>query len=185
MNTPVASGFDQIVDGISYVAMGQWVQNANQPANNGALQSLTAYAFGYETPAANMPASGTATFKGYGGGTVYKPVGAEIQSTTVAGEASFSVNFSSGQVTGSFTKMQVAPSQAWNDVSLTATVAAGTNRFNGTTAATSAPGTPMSLSGSATGNINGAFFGPAAQNLGAVWSLSDGTGSALGTFVAK
>jgi hypothetical protein len=42
----------------------------------------------------------------------------------------------------------------------------------------------MSLSASATGHIDGAFYGPAAQNLGAVWSLSDGTGSALGSVVA-
>ena len=72
----------------------------------------------------------------------------------------------------------------WNDVSITANIAAGSNTFNGTTAAASAPGLPMSLSGSAVGKINGAFFGPAAQNLGAVWSLSDGTGSAIGTVVA-
>jgi hypothetical protein len=103
----------------------------------------------------------------------------------VEGSASFSANFGSGQVTGNFTKMQAPGSQAWNDVSLTASISAGTNRFNGSTAATSAPGTPISLSGSATGQINGAFFGPAAQNLGAVWSLSDGSGSALGTVTAK
>jgi hypothetical protein len=42
----------------------------------------------------------------------------------------------------------------------------------------------MALSGSATGHIDGAFFGPAAQNLGAVWSLNDGSGAALGTVVA-
>jgi hypothetical protein len=38
----------------------------------------------------------------------------------------------------------------------------------------------MSLSGSATGHLDGAFYGPAAQNVGAVWSLSDGMKSALG-----
>jgi len=74
--------------------------------------------------------------------------------------------------------------QPWNDVSVAGTIAMGTNKFSGTTAATSSPGTPMSLSASATGHIDGAFYGPAAQNLGAVWSLSDGTGSALGTVVA-
>lgn len=182
-NSNLVSGLDQITDGYSYVAMGTWLHRANQPANTGTLQSSSAFVFGYETPGANMPTSGTATFAGFAGGTVFKPSGTDIQNTFVSGSASFSANFGSGQVTGSLTKMQYGPQ--WNDVSVTATIATGTNRFNGTTAATSAPGTPMSLSGSATGNINGAFFGPAAQNLGAVWSLSDGTGSALGTVTAK
>jgi len=184
-NTNLVSGLDQVTDGYSYVVMGLWAQNANQPANSGALQSSTAFVFGYETPAAAMPSNGTGTFAGFAAASVYKPAGTDIQTSYVEGSASFSANFGSGQVIGNFTKMQAPGSQAWNDVSLTASIAAGTNRFNGSTAATSAPGTPISLSGSATGQINGAFFGPAAQNLGAVWSLSDGTGSALGTVTAK
>ena len=182
-NTNLVSGLDQVTDGYSYVVMGSWYNRANQPANSGTLQSTSAFVFGYETPAANMPSSGTATFTGFAGGTVFKPVGTDIQNTYVSGSASFSANFGSGQVTGSFTKMQNG--SPWNEVSATASIAAGTNKFNGTTAATSSPGTPMSLSGSATGFINGAFFGPGAQNLGAVWSLSDGTGSALGTVTAR
>jgi len=182
-NSNLVSGLDQITDGYSYVAMGSWLHRDNQPANSGTLQSSSAFVFGYETPAANMPTGGTAAFNGFAGGMVVKPVGTDIQNSYVSGKATFSVNFGSGQVTGSFTNMQYGAQ--WNDVSATASIAAGTNKFNGTTAATSAPGTPMSLSGSATGNINGAFFGPAAQNLGAVWSLSDGTGSALGTVQAK
>jgi hypothetical protein len=182
-NSSLVSGLDQITDGYSYVAMGTWLHRANQPANSGTLQSSSAFVFGYETPAANMPSAGTAAFTGFAGGTVFKPVGTDIQNTYVSGNASFSVNFGTGQVAGNLTNMQYGPQ--WNDMSVSASIAAGTNKFNGTTAATSAPGTPMSLSGSATGTINGAFFGPAAQNLGAVWSLSDGTGSALGTVTAK
>jgi hypothetical protein len=109
----------------------------------------------------------------------------EIQEAYASGTPSISVNFGSGSVSGSFTQMRMSNSlQPWNDVSVAGNIAMGTNKFSGTTAATSAPGTLMSLSGSATGSINGAFYGPAAQNLGAVWSLSDGTGSALGTVVA-
>ena len=73
----------------------------------------------------------------------------------------------------------------WNDVSFSASIGTGTNRFSGTTAATSAPGTGFSLAGSATGTINGAFFGPAAQNVGAVWTLGDGSISAIGTIAGK
>jgi hypothetical protein len=69
----------------------------------------------------------------------------------------------------------------WHDVSVKANIAPETNKFSGTTAVTSQPSpSSFSLTNSATGHINGAFYGPAAQNLGALWSLSDGTGSALG-----
>ena len=57
--------------------------------------------------------------------------------------------------------------------------------FAGTTAATSAPGTQGSLTGSAIGTFAGLFFGPAAQELGAVWTLSDGTATVIGTIGAK
>jgi len=74
--------------------------------------------------------------------------------------------------------------QPWNDVSVGAAIAAGTNRFGGTTAVTSSPANSFSLKPSAAGSVNGAFFGPAAQQLGAVWTLSDGTISALGSVTA-
>jgi hypothetical protein len=133
-----------------------------------------------------MPTSGTAVFSGPGAvsGPIFKTVGTDIRAAGVVGNASISVNFGSGAINGSFTNMVSNAQQPWNDVSVTANIATGTNRFNGTTAAASAPGTPMSLSASAVGKINGAFYGPAAQNLGAVWSLSDGTGSAIGTVIA-
>jgi hypothetical protein len=147
--------------------------------------------FGYETPAAAMPTTGTASFSGTADATVFKTVGGNILGTSVDGRADVSVNFSSGQVTGALTHMQqfdgLSPSGylPWNDVSLSASIATGTNRFSGSTAATSAPSSTFSLLGSATGHVDGAFYGPAAQNLGAVWSLSDGSASAIGTITAK
>jgi hypothetical protein len=63
-------------------------------------------------------------------------------------------------------------------------IAAGTNKFSGATAITSTPQGLFTLSGSADGSINGAFYGPAAQNLGAIWTLSDGTKPAIGGVVA-
>jgi len=179
---------DDYTAGLSYAVMGTWVQRANQPSNTGTLQNVAPFVFGYETPQSAMPTTGTAVFSGEQGlaaATIYKPMNGEIQAANAWGTPSISVNFGSGSVSGSFTHMQMVNSQQpWNDVSLAGNIAMGTNKFSGTTAAMSAPGTPMSLSASATGHIDGAFYGPAAQNLGAVWSLSDGTGSALGTVVA-
>jgi hypothetical protein len=182
LHSSLASGLGQYIDGLSYAVTGFWIQR--QTVNSPPLLSDSEFVFGYETPQAAMPTSGTAVFSGGAQASVYKTVGTEIQTTGAGGNASISANFGSGAITGSFTKMQTLSNQSWNDVTLTANIATGTNRFSGSTAAASSPGTTMSLSGSATGSINGAFYGPAAQNLGAVWSLSDGTGSALGSVLA-
>ena len=183
-NVNLVSHLDSFTDGLSYVVMGGWAQR--QPANSANVQNSDVFVFGYETPQSAMPTSGTAVFSAVGGveATIYKPVGTTIQAASADGNASISVDFGSGAVTGSFTKMQISSTQLWNDVSVNANIATGTNRFSGSTAAASSPSGSMSLSGSATGHIDGAFYGPAAQNLGAVWSLSDGTGSAIGTVVA-
>jgi hypothetical protein len=141
-----------------------------------------------------MPTTGTASFSGTADAMVFKTVGGNILGTLVDGRADVSVNFASGQVTGALTHMQQFDGLSysttsgylpWNDVSLSASIATGTNRFSGSTAVTSAPSSTFSLLGSATGHVDGAFYGPAAQNLGAVWSLSDGSASAIGTIAAK
>ena len=186
----LTNGRFSILTGLSYVAAGVWGQAAS--LNTYSLQSNGVFVFGYETPQAGMPTSGSAVFSGpeTATATVYKTVGTEIRGTNVEGIASISANFGSGTINGSLTQMIETTAstgtspEPWNDVSITANIATGSNRFSGSTAAASAPGLPMSLSGSAVGKINGAFYGPAAQQLGAVWSLSDGTGSAIGTIVA-
>jgi hypothetical protein len=187
----IVNNIDGFTFGYSYVAVGGWEQRAG---NNGPVQSSTALSFGYETPSSALPTTGTATFTGLASANVFKPVSGTIAEASIVGSANLSATFSSGQVTGTLTQMKqwdgVSTSTSpftflpWNDVSLNASIAPGTSRFSGTTAATSAPGTGFSLAGSATGHIDGAFYGPAAQNLGAVWSLSDGSGSALGTIAA-
>ena len=186
MNSNAAGGGDsgQPIYGLSYVVTGGWWTRPSGTNNPYALTNTGVYVFGFETPQAAMPASGTAVFSGGTLATIYKTVGMEIQSGLVGGNASITANFGSGAINGSLTQMMVTNTEHWNDVSVTANIATGSNRFSGTTAAASAPGQPMSLSGSAVGKINGAFYGPAGQQLGAVWSLSDGTGSALGTVLA-
>jgi hypothetical protein len=179
---------DEPTYGLSYVVLGNWAQTSS------GLTSYTRFLFGYETPPAAMPTSGQATFSGYADAHIFKPdSGGGIQATWATGNAAFSADFVTGKISGAFTNMTYAtgvgtPSFSaaipWNDVSVNANIAAGTNRFSGSTAATSAPQNSFSLTGSATGRIDGAFFGPSAQNLGAIWSLSDGTASAFGGVAA-
>ena len=169
--------FDSAVQALDYVAFGSWQWGSSEPGNAGH------FVFGYETPPASMPVSGTATFSGAWEGELFTPkAGQPIQVGDVGGNASFSVDFLSGKISGALTAATSGGSygialQPWNDVSVSAAIAAGSNRFSGTTAAPSSP--------SASGTISGAFYGPAAQQLGAVWTLSDGTSSAIGTVIAK
>lgn len=177
------------IQALSYVAFGAWANPAPSATQTGG-GSASAFVFGYETPAAGMPNVGQATFTGSSQAKVFLPIsGATIQYVNVTGNATFSVNFASGNIAGSFTGMQytpTAPSSAlpWNDVSVSGAIASGTNMFKGTTSVTSSPANSFSLKPSATGNLTGAFYGPTGNNLGAVWTLSDGNASAIGAVVA-
>ena len=180
---------DGFTSGFSYVVMGSW----DERPTKGALQSSTQFAFGYETPRASLPQTGIASFYGPAYGSVFKQQNGTIIEAQVGGSANLQADFSSGQVKGALVSMQQGSGLntqpniplKWNDVSFNASIAQGSSRFSGTTAATSAPGTGFSLAGSATGNINGAFYGPGGQNVGAVWTLNDGSISALGTLMGK
>ena len=165
--------------GLSYVALGTWRQPS---AGAGTNTTDTYFVFGYDTPAVMMPTTGTATFSGQTGFNLYQQSGGQVLSSFGAGKANFSVDFASGNVTGAFTQQWAGG--PWNDVSVNASIAAGTSKFSGTTGVTSAPVGPFTLKASATGHIDGGFYGPAAQNIGALWSLTDGTTTAVGGVAA-
>jgi len=187
---------EQIAYQMNYVSFGVW--SFGYPRNSDVTRDFVPlagsadiptqlfYAFGYETPASSIPISGTAAYRGTG--TVGGRVWTTMNFGDLGGDASFSVDFASGKINGALTKVTASSYDVtwpWHDVSVVANIAAGTNKFTGATAASSQPPpttlpSGLNLTNSATGHINGAFYGPAAQNLGALWSLSDGTGSALG-----
>src|SRR6185369_7764199 len=152
------------------------------------------FLYGYETPATAMPTTGQANFFGGASVDVFAPADGHILESDLGngpiwGNASLSVNFSSGSITGALTNMRTVGNPVvtfpWNDVTVNASIAAGTNKFSGTTAVTSAPQNMFSLKASATGSINGAFYGPAAEELGAIWTLNDGAISAIGAVTAR
>src|SRR5207237_9131773 len=119
---------------------------------NDSSSPLFSLLFGIDTPAAEMPVSGQATFSG----SVRGIVGPPEKGADLYGSANFLADFASGKITGAFSKMTYYTGAGtssfsgpipWNDVSAQASIAAGTNRFSGSTAVTSAPSTPLSLSG--------------------------------------
>ena len=181
---------------VSYLSFGVWGFSNIAGEGRTQVQSgapLIEYLFGYETPPPAIPATGQASFAGRANGWVFAPVNGRVTEASFGGEANFSADFASGKLTGAFTGIKHSQALGpvlgapWNDVSVSASIAAGSNRFTGSTAVTSAPvsSSPYILSGSATGHIDGAFFGPSAQQIGAVWTLSDGTAAAIGTVSAS
>ena len=182
---PLRNNPDAPIQELSYVAFGGWdkIVQGSPPQ-----ESFTHFVFGFETPAASMPTSGMANFTGYTEGQVFQPIsGQTILTQDLQGNASLSVDFASGKISGALTGMSYydgTNNQPWNNVSVSAAIAAGSNRFSGTTAVTSSPAGSFSLKPAAAGSVNGAFYGPAAQNIGAIWTLSDGNMSALGSIAA-
>jgi hypothetical protein len=174
------------VQTFDYVSMGLW---SILPTGNPLVSSNAAFGVsGYTTPSASMP-TGTATYGGSVIGLVGVPQGGSPTAAALTGRSSLSVDFTTGEITGDLTGMVATPlaggtPEPWNTVALSATISGAT--FAGTTSVASMPASgAFLLASSATGNVNGGFYGPAGQGIGAVWSLYDGVNSAFGTLVAQ
>ena len=155
----------------------------------GDLSKRGFFVAGYETPANAMPITGTANYSGYASGSMFRPMSSKdalpcsCQEVGVQGDAFFTANFGARTVTGELTNMYRVwwDESPWNHVTFNSTIAG--NGFSGTTRVTAAA--QLGMGANATGTIEGRFFGPSAQEAGAVWTLFDGTNAAIGTLVGK
>jgi hypothetical protein len=195
----ILSTWGSFADPLDYVALAGW-QFSNPAGSQPSVKINGVGVFGYQTPAAAIPVSGTASFSGPATANFYNVTGEAITNLIAFGNGALSVDFASGKISGQF-GLLLSDVRAggdlnwpWNTISVSANIAAGTNAFAGTTAVASPPGPcgcsgrspelqtlPVVLDSSATGVIAGAFYGPAAQNLGAVWSIGDSHLTVLGT----
>lgn len=180
------SGYDDL----DWTRAGRWIVSTDW---NTVTNGQGAFIIGFETPGQAMPLSGTATFSGRAEGTVFNSSNDRLAIDLTGGTALLTADFAALTLNGTVTGLSARdavngiPTGApvpWNDFSFTSTITA--NSFSGNTLVTSAPGGITSLTGSAAGTIEGKFFGPAAQEAGAVWTLYDGTGAAaIGTLTGK
>ena len=181
---------------LDWTRAGYWSTGGVWDYFEGPLTHRGVFVTGYQTPAGAMPATGTATYSGLARGSVYYPALGSGQllckcgETFVEGNASFTANFGTRNLSGSLTNMTVAhpwddtaPRVPWMDVGFSSTITG--NGFSGTTWVTAAGNSHVPLGLNATGTIEGRFFGPAAQEAGAVWTLFDGTNSAIGTLTGR
>lgn len=174
---------------LDWTRVGAWETGGNKWDYDDSFGRSAVFVTGFETPNAGMPTIGTANYAGVVQGTVFFHPGYGSQSThcfcglsSLAGDASFTANFGTRNVSGSLTNM-TADSNPWNNIAFNSTITG--NAFSGTTSVTSVPGGEASLAANATGTIEGRFFGPSAQEAGAVWTLFDGTNAAIGTLSGK
>jgi hypothetical protein len=178
---------------LNYTMFGGW---SYTPAS-GNTSYLGQVVTGYGTPTANVPTSGNATYTGTGTviGAYFVPSGTHaIEAGTISGDASLNVNFSNNSANGNFTNMQAkalgsTTTTPWNDVSLSGslsmTTGPGAAAFvDGSTTTTGNTGA-AGFSSAAHGTFHGALYGPAAQEVGGTWTLSETGGGgklAFGTF---
>jgi len=199
--TPVVlSGGGQVsaaVATLNYTLLGAWTYT---PTSGGGYLGMVVT--GSSTPSAGTPTTGSASYSGTGGvaGAYFVPTGSgTIQGGTLTGNVSLNVDFAANSFSGSLSNMTATASAngsgstPWNNVSLTGTVSrgAGPAFLNGSTSTSGAPGGAgiAGFSNAATGSLSGAFYGPAAQEVGAQWTLyeptSGGGKAAFGVFGAK
>lgn len=174
--------------GLAYTSFGTWTL---APCSNSA-SCAPAYVgtFGgsqseaYQTTV--LPSTGTATYTG--GATGFVAQGGEA--ARFYGTSTLTANFASGAVTGGVSSITAydigsdAALGAVNNIGITATIA-GTG-FAGVTTTTGPAGNAFDTTG-ATGTVNGAFYGPNAQEVAGVFNLQGGANGTtlLGSFGAK
>jgi hypothetical protein len=166
---------DPTAVGWNYQTFGVWNKNISATEFQ-----VGAFSIGSPTPASAVPLTGLATFVGLATG--FYVANDQTPYVTVAG-MNADVNFgarSIGFSTSDTVRADLATATPTLDPGLnlsgTFTYSAGTNQFSGplTTQNTS-------LSGSGTGQ----FYGPNAQELGGVYSLTGSGGNMLGAFGGK
>ena len=136
---------------------------------------------GFQTPSGSVPTSGQATYLGNGTngavqGLIFTQEAPYHPPGTIAGSSSsFSVNFASGQVTGSLSNLTATPvsgaPQSWNQINIAATLSGAI--LSGTTSTPAQPGGSLGFGTGSIGKFDGALYGPSGEELGAVWSLKD------------
>jgi hypothetical protein len=179
---------------LDWTRAGWWAADQAQSVwdYGGDISLRGAFVAGYETPASAMPTTGTATFQGGAVGSMFSPASTSnglpchCAESSLGGTATFTADFGARSLDGTLTDMGVlvgwdGDTVPWNDVAFTSTIAG--NGFSGTTRVTSAPAGAMGMN--ATGTLEGKFFGPSAQEAGAVWTLFDGSKAAIGTLSGK
>ncbi|NKJ03019.1 hypothetical protein FHW92_005130 [Novosphingobium sp. SG707] len=160
---------------LTYVSYGQW-----RSTSASTQVSDRAFIYGQLTGTGLMPTTGSATYTGIASG---RGVGAtsSTDAYTLSGTSRFDVNFGTASLTSSVSGTLL--NTTTNASTALGTVSFSGNISNGAFTATTAP------SASVSGQMAGAFFGPTASEVGAVFTLANNSGAMpytiVGAAVAK
>ncbi|MBI1396546.1 MAG: hypothetical protein GC151_11250 [Betaproteobacteria bacterium] len=168
---------------LSYTRFGYWEDGGTLPSS----ATFGAFHTGRETPSAEIPSTGEARYEGW---TVGVRVSAEGLAR-VEGEVVLNANFAARTVTGEAvlsngvwltgnSSGNATPAFEIGHLEFAATIDPAVNHFSG--AAQARPGATDPVS--ASGTVDGRFFGPAATEAGGTWNVAtpDGTVTARGAF---
>jgi hypothetical protein len=152
---------------LSYVSYGSWSRSV-KPRDGYVQATTTVYAvYGDFTDPLKMPRTGTATYSGILDGT-FTRANREADVYGLSGSASFRADFGTGRMGVVLNPIGTRGSSTINfgSISLTGTInGANFSAWNNYTS-------PYMT------NVNGAFFGPAAEEVGAAFSITGLTGRA-------
>ena len=186
------------VTSLTYTLLGTWTYK--RLGSNPPIIGLVVT--GYQTAAGSVPTTGTATYIGAnaqnngataGGvlGMVAVPSGSgSVNAATLSGDVNLNVNFGTREVNGTLSNMTAkdvlsGATSPWNNVTLSGNLSHADwdtshpgAAITGTAQAQTAPaGATFGMSNTATGSLNGALYGPTASEVGALWSVNEGSGA--------
>ncbi len=185
------------VVGLQYAGFGVW--SLNPCAVNASCTPVYAGTIAGGQPGVSetavMPTTGTATYSGGAVGYVVQP--AAINSNNAGqfyGDVNLTANFATNALSGSITGINAYSVNnggsgqtllgTINSIGLNATISG--SAYAGNATVTGSAGTAFDISG-ATGNVAGAFYGPAANETSGVFYMTGGANSTqlMGSFGAK
>lgn len=136
---------------------------------------LAMFAFGHETPVANVPTAGSATYEGQTIGVRWVTTGAVTTGDLFDGKARFNADFSTRTFSGTIDNLVIDPDGA--STSLPYTFNASGSVIDLAAVAHAGAGLSSSSPGMAgSGSLAGHFFGPNANEFGGTWQYQTNAG---------
>jgi hypothetical protein len=170
---------------LDYTAYGYWL--IQSPVANGASSDLGGgtWLTGFVTPPGSVPVTGGASYSGHIAGLFDEGSGSMA---LVRGGIQVQADFAARSVSGTITGIQFGSDTfmygPMNDIAFSATLDPAQNLFRGTTRVVTFPAGPTAFTADASGVVAGRFFGPSANEVGGVWTLSDASRRLIGSFGA-
>lgn len=171
---------------LDYTRFGYWLRDDGVDG----VFNLGAWTTGFVTPVANLPAQGSATYAGKASGLYNVAISATSPAdfdSSFKGDVSMSANFGASTLSGAITNIAAtslysAFTGPVNDIGFSASIDRTNNLFAGTTSVAGQASGPYAFGPTASGLINGRFYGPSATEVGAVFNLSEGARRLIGSF---